>query len=143
MLWIDAGGKRALKRQCARPDGFGRRMRTTPGWMLLAIAAPLGAATDDLSNERPPMTRVQLERHWGVDCARLRGELLVWSREPVVPTPQWSQALGLCAAVHNPPGTTPPGACPDFASVARLLAEDPRAAMADTRTRTRSALECP
>jgi hypothetical protein len=143
MLRFDAGGKRTLKRQCARRDGFGRRMRTAPGWMLLAIAASLAAATDDLSNERPPMTRAQLERHWGVDCTRLRGELLAWSRERVAPSSHWSQALALCAAVHNPPGATPPGACPDYATVARLLAEDPQAATADTRTRTRSSLECP
>lgn len=118
-------------------------MRPTPAWLLLALAASLAGATDDLSNERPPMSRVELERHWGVDCTKLRGELLTWSQEPVAPSPQWSQALSLCAAVHNPPGASPAGTCPDFAAVAQVLAGDPQAATVDTRTRTRSNLECP
>lgn len=88
-------------------------------------AGAAGAGVDDALNERPPVTRLQLERHWGVDCTRLRDELLETPLfgASAVQLARWRESLVLCSAVHNAPGAADALACPDYAAAARLLAE--------------------
>jgi hypothetical protein len=125
-----------------RRSGGGRIMRAVWGWLGLALAAAVAADTDDISNERPPTTPAQLERHWGVDCAALRDEVLAWTpAEPAAA--HWLQALRLCAAIHNPPGVAPRAACPDYAAAAQALGQTPPASGSATTTPIRSSLECP
>ncbi len=90
--------------------------------------APVRAAAsgDDAVNERPPVTSAQRERHWGVDCERLRQELLQISSSRAVSEAdmtRWRESLLLCAAIHNTPGTADALACPDYAAAARVLAD--------------------
>jgi len=89
-----------------------------------------GGETGDLVNERPFVTREQLEQHWGVDCARLRTELLAAADADVVhdTTPEqsarWRRELALCAAAHNAAADRSVPACPDYARTARALDAD-------------------
>lgn len=97
---------------------------------LVAASAAAYAADTDLVNERPSVTREQLERHWGVDCARLRNELLAAADADTVrggapePRARWSRELALCAAAHNTPADRSAPACPDYARAARALDTD-------------------
>lgn len=86
----------------------------------VAVAAQTG---DDALNERPPVTRIAREHHWGIDCARLREELLhALAEAPSAgDLARWDRELGLCAAIHNTPGSTDAGACPDHAAARRAL----------------------
>lgn len=96
----------------------------------MAASATAYAADADLVNERPSVTREQLERHWGVDCGRLRNELLAAADADTVrgaapgPRARWSRELALCAAAHNTPADRSAPACPDYARAARALDAD-------------------
>lgn len=85
-----------------------------------AVAAQTG---DDALNERPPVTRIARERHWGIDCTRLREELLraLMDAPTAEDLARWDRELGLCAAIHNTPGTTAAGVCPDHAAARQAL----------------------
>ena len=97
---------------------------------LVAASAAAYATDGDLVNERPSVTREQLEQHWGVDCARLRTELLASADADVVhdTTPEqsarWRRELALCAAAHNAAADRSVPACPDYARTARALDAD-------------------
>ena len=96
----------------------------------MAASGAAYAADADVVNERPPVTREQLERHWGVDCARLRSELLAAAdADAALDTPpeqraRWRRELALCAAAHNTPADRSVPACPDYALAARALDAD-------------------
>jgi len=123
--------------------------------MLLAASGAALAAETDMVNERPPVSREQLEQHWGVDCARLRRELLAASAgsaheaKPVA-TPEdaparmarWRAGLGLCAAIHNAPGNDTALPCPDYARAARVLDEDAPGRDAQRQADIGDALRC-
>jgi hypothetical protein len=106
--------------------------------VLLAASGAALAADADMVNERPPVTREQLEQHWGVDCEALRRELLAAGAQsglgasPVAahedaPTriARWRAGMRLCAAIHNAPGNDAALPCPDYARAARALGAEP------------------
>ena len=111
-----------------------RRVGSCLAVAVLAASGALHAGDQDVVNERPPVTPGQLERHWGVDCSRLRRELLatgtVSARDAsTAPTHEdararvtrWHAGLRLCAAIHNAPGAGETPRCPDYARAARAL----------------------
>jgi hypothetical protein len=123
--------------------------------MLLAASGAALAAEADMVNERPPVSREQLEQHWGVDCARLRRELLAasaGSAHDASPgaTPEdapariarWRAGLRLCAAIHNAPGNDTALPCPDYARAARSLGEDAAGRDAQQSADIGDALRC-
>jgi hypothetical protein len=113
--------------------------------VLPALGGPAFAgAGDDAVNERPPVTRAQRENHWGVDCERLRQELLQWERPAATATElaRWHEALALCAAIHNTPGTPDAGSCPDYAGARRVIADTRGDAGPGLMSRLRRPLAC-
>ena len=91
-------------------------------------------ADDDTVNERPSATGEQRERHWGVDCATLRSDVLAASADPLRQqdavageaarrAAEWIKGLRLCAAIYNVPGDAAALRCPDYAGAARALAD--------------------
>ena len=91
---------------------------------LLLATAPFTVADDSaVANERPPLDRAALERHWGVDCAALGARILAWAEQPGTRASlaEWDQPLRLCAAIHNPPGEQGAAGCPDYAGAAAAL----------------------
>ena len=122
---------------------------------LLAASGGAFAADADMVNERPPVTREQLEQHWGVDCARLRRELLAAgtvSARDASPAPtregaqaritRWHAGLRLCAAIHNAPGDGETPHCPDYARAARALDASAAGRDATTHAQIEEALRC-
>jgi hypothetical protein len=91
---------------------------------MLVLGPALAPAEDDgIANERPPMSRAALERHWNVDCTRLAQALEYWSTNPAqVAEAAWLHEARLCAAIHNPPGGDVPAHCPDFSRIGTMLA---------------------
>ncbi len=113
--------------------------------VLPALGEPtFAAAGDDAVNERPPVTRAQRETHWGVDCAGLRQELLHGGRSAATASElaRWRDALTLCAAIHNTPGTPDAASCPDYAGARRVIADAHGDAGAGLMARLRSSLAC-
>jgi hypothetical protein len=90
---------------------------------LLGVASGSAAMTEDpgVVNERPPLSRTELEAHWGVDCTALAARLAAWTGEHGA-EPQWLEEARLCAAIHNAPGDREASRCPDFAAVRATLA---------------------
>lgn len=90
----------------------------------LQTGATVAAQTgDDALNERPPVTQIARERHWGIDCGQLRNELLhdLTDAPSAGDLARWDRVLGLCATIHNTPGTAAAGACPDHAAARQTL----------------------
>ncbi|MCP5320045.1 MAG: hypothetical protein H7A12_04365 [Pseudomonadales bacterium] len=114
----------------------------SPGFSAPVRAAGSG---DDAVNERPPVTSVQRERHWHVDCERLRQELLQISSSHAVSEAymtRWRESLALCAAIHNTPGTPAAGSCPDYAGARRVIAATRGDAGPDLISQLRRPLAC-
>jgi hypothetical protein len=122
---------------------------------LLAMSGGAFAADADMVNERPPVAPEQLEQHWGVDCARLRRELLAAGTvsapdAPPAPTHEdtqaritrWHAGLRLCAAIHNAPGDRETPHCPDYARAARALDENATGRDDTMRAQIQEALRC-
>ena len=122
---------------------------------LLAISGGAFAADADMVNERPPLAPEQLEQHWGVDCARLRRELLAAgtvSAPDASPAPthedaparmaRWRAGLRLCAAIHNAPGGEETPRCPDYARAVRALHEHAAGRDATMQAQIEEALRC-
>lgn len=110
--------------------------------------ASTSQGTEDALNERPPVTAVARERHWGIDCEALREELLHALAD--APSPgereRWDHLLGLCAAIHNTPGTDAASSCPDHTGAREALRRADLESAADRarlRTEMRKHLQCP
>jgi hypothetical protein len=120
-------------------------------WLHIGLlGAGIGAnAGSDLTNERLSATVFERERHWGVDCAALRSQVLGCldaGAHPCAIEPQGElvRMLELCGAIHNVPGEA--SACPDYRAVAGLLREAPlsEAVPGDRKYKTiRKNLLCP
>jgi hypothetical protein len=124
--------------------------------MLLAATDAAFAADAAMVNERPPVTPEQLEQHWGVDCARLRRELLaagagsardaspVAAQREDAPArvERWREGLRLCAAIHNAPGNDAVLPCPDYARAARALGDEAAGRDARLQAEIGDALRC-
>jgi hypothetical protein len=98
-----------------------------PRKLLLILAlAPLAAASpdpdSDMVNERIPVSRVELEAHWGVDCRAAWAEVVrvVAARDCSV-LPALRDALRLCTFIYQPPGAAPGPGCPDYAGALRMI----------------------
>ena len=94
--------------------------------LLLFGIVPLVMAADPVSdtvNERIPVSRVELEAHWQVDCGAAWAELqqLAGATWRCVPGSRLRRALQLCAFIYQPPGEEVAAACPDFAAALDLL----------------------
>lgn len=100
---------------------------------LIALGSCSGAAaaaTVDIANERIPVDPLQLEAHWGIDCAGTVSELdaalrqlrtqCLTDRNAGLEIGRWREALRLCAAVHNPPGAEARD-CRDFGAALKAL----------------------
>jgi hypothetical protein len=91
--------------------------------ILLATASVAFAADPgDVANERIPVSKGELEQHWQVDCS------VAWARmleigdlgrpqEDCGLPPELVRHLQLCAFIHQPPGASHPGSCPDYRAV--------------------------
>lgn len=112
--------------------------------IALSVSADSGLANEDTVNERPPATGEQRERHWGVDCAALRRDVLAATadalrqRDTVADeagrrAAGWIEGLRLCAAIYNVPGDAAALPCPDYAGAARALADSGPAQRDDIR----------
>ena len=98
--------------------------------LLLVCLAPLVMAATPVSdtvNERLPVSRVELEAHWQVDCSAAWAELeqLAGATGQCVPGARLRRTLQLCAFIYQPPGEEVATACPDFAAALDLLEAGP------------------
>ena len=96
----------------------------------LLLLAPVAFAADDSNavNERIPVTKLEMERHWQVDCTASWGQL-----KQVAQIHQGAQGcelasgllrqLQLCAFIYQPPGSPAAGACPDYQSAYRAAGQ--------------------
>jgi len=98
--------------------------------LLIFGIAPLvmaAAPVSDTVNERIPVSRVELEAHWQVDCGTAWSELeqLAAANGQCVPGARLQRTLQLCAFIYQPPGEEVAAACPDFAAALDLLGAGP------------------
>ncbi len=98
--------------------------------LLLVLFTPgtLIADTSDTANERIPVTRAEMEIHWRLDCsanwkalAEVTSSSLKQGSCEV--SPDLLRDLQLCEFIHQPPGSSRTGACPDFKTAGELLGE--------------------
>ena len=102
---------------------------TIPVWacaLLLAAVSPLAKGNSDTVNERIPVRKAELERHWGVDCLQawqdLQQTLAQASSGGCAVSPHLRHEFKLCAFIHQPPGAKPaPDSCPCSRGYTRSL----------------------
>ena len=90
--------------------------------LAIAMIFPVmlyGADRGDAVNERIPVTAIQLEAHWGIDCSASWASLEAGTCPPASGL---SRVLQLCAAIYQRPGDANPINCPDYAGAAAALA---------------------
>jgi hypothetical protein len=85
------------------------------------------APVSDTVNERIPVSRLELEAHWQVDCSAAWVELeqLAAATGQCAPEDRLRRTLQLCAFIYQPPGGEVDAACPDFAAALDLLGAGP------------------
>lgn len=96
------------------------------GFILLLAAGALAASEADTVNERIPVSKTQLEAHWGVDCAGLAGQLRgdmgrAFGGKDCGVTPSLLTDLQLCAFIYQPPGGNGGHRCPDYRAALEAL----------------------
>ena len=70
-------------------------------------------------NERIPVSRLELEAHWQVDCEQSWNDLIQFAiafddqGECVIPA-KLQRQIQLCAFIYQPPGETAHSTCRDF-----------------------------
>lgn len=87
----------------------------------LVLLAPvcLAAGDADAVNERIPVTALEMEAHWQVDCAGSWGQLTqriatFQSQGDCDMPAALLRQLQLCAFIYQPPGRAVVAACPDY-----------------------------
>jgi hypothetical protein len=97
---------------------------------LLLLLAPvsLAAGGSDTVNERIPVSRVEMEAHWQVNCSAswgdLRAAMRIFDRgADCVVAAELQRNLQLCAFIHQPPGGTANSTCPDYQGAGRAAGQ--------------------
>ena len=94
--------------------------------VFAANPASLVAEQGDIANERIPVRKIELERHWQVDCSKTWARLI----ESVPATgiqaycgvaPDLARNLQLCVFIYQPPGSTGGDSRPDYRSAYTAL----------------------
>ena len=93
---------------------------------VLALTAPLAPASDssDAVNERIPVKKLELEKHWRVDCARA-WETLHSSAESCQISAELQRQIKLCAFIYQAPGDSASEDCPDYREASERLRQLP------------------
>lgn len=94
--------------------------------VLLFVSAVAAGPVSDTVNERIPVTGVELEAHWGVDCAatvNLLVELVTRAKagEGCLVSPLVRQQLQLCSFIYQTPGSDTGHVCPDYRAALEAL----------------------
>lgn len=96
-------------------------MNSLPKLCLVLLCSPLvsAAPASDAVNERIPVSRADMEAHWGVDCRglwlRLEGQLGQPSASgQCAISPAVRHELELCSFIYQPPGAVAEHGCPDY-----------------------------
>lgn len=160
LMQINPSAPHPARQRCARwavVCSMLRQVGSCLAVVVLAASGALHAGDQDVVNERPPVTPEQLEQHWGVDCSRLRLELLAAGRvsardastvlthedeDARARIARWHATLRLCAAIHNGPGAGQPSRCPDYARAARALDEKMAGGDDTMQAQVEEALRC-
>lgn len=93
----------------------------------LLLLAPVAFAADDSNavNERIPVTRLEMERHWQVDCTASWGQLkqVAQVHQDCEVASGLLRQLQLCAFIYQPPGSAAAASCPDYQAAYRAAGQ--------------------
>lgn len=99
--------------------------------LFLPMLSPMALATgsSDTVNERFAVTRAEMEAHWRVDCDASWGSLQEIANtfgrvgNCKIP-PDLVRQLQLCEFIHQPPGSSSTGNCPDYHAAKHALTRE-------------------
>ena len=94
-----------------------------PALLSLALVAAAGDSSDAV-NERLPVRKDELERHWGVDCGATWQQLKDNSGSDGIlceVSPELLLALRLCGFIYQPPGQSTTHRDPDYVVAVEAL----------------------
>lgn len=95
---------------------------------LIIAPSAWAASSSDAVNERIPVSKLELEAHWEVDCEKAWNGFIALANafknqsECVIP-PQLSHQMHLCAFIYQPPGETALPTCRDFTGARRAAVQ--------------------
>ncbi|MEH6569575.1 MAG: hypothetical protein V7709_10890 [Halioglobus sp.] len=102
---------------------------------LLIAPSAWAAGPSDMVNERIPVSKLELEAHWRVDCKHSwndfigRTSVFEDQAECVIPV-KLQRQIQLCAFIYQPPGEASPKTCRDFDGARRAAIQANCLAMA-------------
>jgi hypothetical protein len=92
------------------------------------LFSPLVLAGDngDAVNERIPVTKIEMEAHWQLDCTDAWAALRTATAHPVTSgncgfSAELTREIRLCGFIYQAPGVQVRHRCPDYRSVSSLL----------------------
>ena len=102
---------------------------------LIIAPSAWAAGPSDTLNERIPVSRLELEAHWQVDCQKSWNSFIAFASafknqgECVMPV-KLQRQIQLCAFIYQPPGETAHSTCRDFDGAQRAAIQGNCQAMA-------------
>jgi hypothetical protein len=104
-------------------------LRIDQNWAaLLLLLSPLVLAGDngDAVNERIPVTKIEMEAHWQLNCTEAWAQLRTATTDPAAAgncgfSAELIREIRLCGFIYQAPGEQVRHRCPDYRSASSLL----------------------
>jgi hypothetical protein len=113
---------------------------------LVLYSAGIILADSDMVNERIPVQKIEMEKHWGVDCQETLASLSMRleASTSCAADAQVRKALELCMFIYQPPGQELTRICPNYRELHALLSRtNDESTCQSLRQVVNSALACP
>lgn len=94
--------------------------------LVLTLSPQAASDSSDTVNERIPVRKAELEKHWQINChdawIDLQQALMQAPVDGCSIPPRLHREFKLCSFIYQPPGTEPvPDSCPNYRGISTVL----------------------